>query len=223
MNAKSLADISGVSVRTLHYYEKIGLLSPARNPENAYREYGEEEVDRLQQILFFKTCGFSLAKIKEILDHPKFSVKEAILLQKNFLWKEKKKIEAMLETLEQSLRAMEGEKKMTSKEKFAGFDFSKNPYEEEAKRLWGEEVVTQNKQHLESLPKREVKALEAEMEALFSDMALLVGKDPDDEEFQKNASFLPVSKPKIRYPILSGGVCRPWPDLCKRQAFSEEH
>lgn len=189
MNAKSLADISGVSVRTLHYYEKIGLLSPARNPENAYREYGEEEVDRLQQILFFKTCGFSLAKIKEILDHPKFSVKEAILLQKNFLWKEKKKIEAMLETLEQSLRAMEGEKKMTSKEKFAGFDFSKNPYEEEAKRLWGEEVVTQNKQHLESLPKREVKALEAEMEALFSDMALLVGKDPDDEEVQKMHRF----------------------------------
>lgn len=185
MNAKALADISGVSVRTLHHYEKIGLLSPARNPENAYREYGEREVTRLQQILFFKACGFPLVKIKKILEHPQFCPKEAFLLQKAFLRKEKEKIETMLETLERSLQEMEGEYKMAQKEKFAGFDFSKNPYEEEAKRLWGENTVSQNKRHMEALSEKELEGLEAEMETLFSDMASLLGKNPDDEEVQK--------------------------------------
>ncbi|MBE6012840.1 MAG: MerR family transcriptional regulator, partial [Lachnospiraceae bacterium] len=54
MNTNEVANITGISVRTLHHYDKIGLLSPCRNPDNGYREYKDEDIDRLQQILFFK-------------------------------------------------------------------------------------------------------------------------------------------------------------------------
>ena len=58
LNINELAKISGVSVRTLHHYDRIRLLCPARDPDNDYRVYGEREVDRLQQVLLFRACGF---------------------------------------------------------------------------------------------------------------------------------------------------------------------
>lgn len=64
MNAKEVTKMTGVSVRTLHHYDQIGLLMPDRDPDNGYRVYSDEDLDRLQQILFFKACGFPLAQIK---------------------------------------------------------------------------------------------------------------------------------------------------------------
>lgn len=58
MNTREVAGLTGVSVRTLHHYDEIGLLCPDRNPDNGYREYSEKDLDLLQQILFFKECGF---------------------------------------------------------------------------------------------------------------------------------------------------------------------
>ena len=80
---KQLARISGVSVRTLHYYDQIGLLTPGSYAENGYREYGEPEALRLQQILFFRELGLPLARIKEILDNPDFDLLGALIVHKN--------------------------------------------------------------------------------------------------------------------------------------------
>ena len=85
MNTNEVANLTGVSVRTLHHYDKIGLLCPSRNPENDYREYNEKDLDRLQQILFFKECGFSLAKIQTLLGSPSFDREKAFALQKKYL------------------------------------------------------------------------------------------------------------------------------------------
>ncbi len=178
MNAKEVAKITGVSVRTLHHYDTISILSPGRNPENGYREYTEDDMDRLQQILFFKECGFSLAQIKELLSSPGFDREKAFDLQKKFLLHEKKRIESMLETLEKSVQNMKGKMTMSMKDKFHGFDFTNNPYEEEARRLWGDKVVDESNAHIKSLSQNEQEAIAKGMDDLFAELAKIRNVDP---------------------------------------------
>jgi DNA-binding transcriptional MerR regulator len=75
---KQLADLAGVSARTLHYYDEIGLLKPAAHGENGYRYYDEAAVLRLQQIMFFRELDFSLNEIKDLIDRPSFDVTSAL-------------------------------------------------------------------------------------------------------------------------------------------------
>lgn len=185
MNANEVAEISGVSVRTLHHYDRIAILSPHRNPDNGYREYSNADIDQLQQILFFKTCGFSLAKIKELLGRPDFDREKAFELQKKYLLLEKKRLDSMLETLEKSIKEMKGETMMSQKDKFIGFDFKNNPYEEEARRLWGNEVVDQSNAHIASLSQKEQNAIAQDMDDLFVELAVLRNEDPSSETVQK--------------------------------------
>ena len=81
MNVKALATLSGISVRTLHYYDEIGLLKPERT-SSAYRVYGKHHVLRLQQILIQKSLGLSLSSIKSVLDDPQFDTLKALQSQK---------------------------------------------------------------------------------------------------------------------------------------------
>ncbi|GAX48383.1 MerR family transcriptional regulator [Pseudolactococcus reticulitermitis] len=67
MNVKEVAKLAGISVRTLHHYDKIGLLVPTRNAWNDYRDYSDDDLDKLQQICFFKACGFPLTEIQHLL------------------------------------------------------------------------------------------------------------------------------------------------------------
>lgn len=165
MNTNEVAGLTGISVRTLHHYDKIGLLCPGRNPENGYREYGEGDLDRLQQILFFKECGFSLANIQKLLSSPSFDREKAFALQRKVLLHEKERIDAMLNTLDKTMRSMKGEITMTQKEKFSGFDMSHNPYETEARRLWGNEAVDQSSAHISAMSADEKDAVSKGMNA----------------------------------------------------------
>ncbi len=185
MTISEVAALTGVSVRTLHHYDRIGLLCPGRNPDNGCRTYSEQDLDRLQQILFFKACGFALDKIGKLLASESFDQEEAFLLQKKYLLYEKKRIDAMLTTLEKTLMSMKGETTMTTKEKFGGFDMSHNPYEEEARRLWGDETVNRSKNHVESLSAKEQDALAKGMNELFSRLASLRHHAPDSEIAQQ--------------------------------------
>lgn len=184
MNAKKVAKITGVSVRTLHHYDTISILSPGRNPENGYREYSEDDMDRLQQILFFKECGFSLSQIKELLSNPSFDREKAFNLQKKYLLHEKRRIEMMLETLEKSVQNMKGRMTMSIKDKFHGFDFTNNPYEDEARRLWGDKAVDQSNAHIKSLSQNEQETIAKGMDALFTDLAKIRKEAPDSATAQ---------------------------------------
>lgn len=179
MNTNEVAVLTGVSVRTLHHYDKIGLLSPGRNRDNDYREYTENDLDMLQQILFFKACGFSLAEIKMMLTSPGFNRDKAFVLQKKYLLHEKERIDAMLDTLEKTIRSWKGEQEMTQKEKFAGFVMGDNPYEEEARRLWGEEAVNEFNTKINSLSPREQNAVAENMEELFLELGKIRLEEPD--------------------------------------------
>ena len=167
------------------YYDEIGLLRPRRNAENGYREYSEGDLDKLQQILFFRQCGFSLERIKRLLSNPRFDRAKAFELQKRHLMLEKERIEAMLSTLERTLKTLKGEDSMSQREKFKGFDFSFNPYEEEARQLWGDETVEKSNDFIASKSDRERKDMEKILDELFRELAEIRDEDPDSDRAQE--------------------------------------
>ncbi len=184
MNIHEVVKLSGVSVRTLHHYDTLGLLRPGRNPDNGYREYTDGDMDLLQQILFFRECGFPLAKIAKLLKSPAYDRETAYELQKNTLLHEKQRIENMLFTLERTMQARKGEIVMTQKEKFAGFDFKENPYEEEARARWGDPAVNRSNAHLKGLGPQGQQALGDRMNALFSKLSAVRGEAPESPAAQ---------------------------------------
>lgn len=185
MNTNEVANLTGISVRTLHHYDQIKLLSPDRNPANGYRVYSEEDLDQLQQILFFKACGFSLATIRQMLNSPVYDRKKAFELQRNYLLHEKKRIDRMLSTLSRTIRSTKGETEMTQKEKFDGFDMSHNPYEEEARRLWGDKAVDESNARVAAMSETEQKKIAQEMDNLFHSLAAVRSEKPNSESAQK--------------------------------------
>ncbi|MHC5409150.1 MerR family transcriptional regulator [Listeria seeligeri] len=184
MQPKELAELTGISVRTLHHYDKIGLLTPQKDDENGYRHYSEQEVDKLQQILFFKELDFPLKKIKQILDDPSFDKSIALSLQYRLLTEKKKQIETMLKTLDQTIKNEKGEITMTNEEKFTGFDFSTNPYEEEAKKLWGDETVEQANTNISKMTNTEKLTIKESFDAEFRSLAAIRTLHPASDEAQ---------------------------------------
>ena len=89
---KELADLSGVTTRTLRHYDEIGLLSPSRQESSGYRIYTEKEVDLLQQILLYRSMNFKLSKIKEILTDENFDLNKALMDYNNLVKQENKLI-----------------------------------------------------------------------------------------------------------------------------------
>lgn len=136
---KELADISGVSSRTLRYYDAIDLLKPADTSPAGYRLYDESNVDRLQHILFYKELGLSLKEIKEILDNPAFDEVKALESHKKQLIEEQEKIKQLLKTIDTTLLDKKGKVTMSDKEKFEGF---KKAMIKENNTQYGKEVTS---------------------------------------------------------------------------------
>lgn len=180
MNAREVATITGVSVRTLHHYDQIGLLCPKRNDNNDYRKYTEADLDKLQQIMFFKECGFSLKRIKDLLSSPSFDKNQAFAIQEKYLLHEKQRIETMLDTLRKTMRATKGEIIMSQKDKFVGFDLKENPYVKEAQERWGEDSVA----YMNSLSTQEKDIMSDKMNILFAELAELRHEAPESERVQ---------------------------------------
>lgn len=121
---KEVAELTGVSVRTLHYYDEIGLLTPATT-EAGYRLYSKDDLEKLQQILFFRALDFSLKKIKTILEEPDFDRMEALNYQKEILHEKKQRLDKMITMIDKTIQNVKGERSMTDQERFAGFDLAR--------------------------------------------------------------------------------------------------
>lgn len=121
---KKLSEISGVTIRTLHFYEESGLLKPAYYGSNGYRYYEEKELLQLQQILFFKKLGFTLSQIHNVLDKSDFDQIAALHSHKQALRCEWEKIGCLLKTIDKTIKHLEGKKKMKDKEMFDGFNIA---------------------------------------------------------------------------------------------------
>ncbi|OOV79033.1 MerR family transcriptional regulator [Mammaliicoccus fleurettii] len=187
MSVKELANLVGISVRTLHHYDEISLLNPSKISEAGYRLYSEANLDRLQQILFFKELDFPLKKIKQILDDPSFNKQEALQLHKKMLMDKRNHIDQMIQTINQTTKHFKGEINMTNEEKFKGFDFNKNEYEQEAREKWGGKTVDKANEKLSNMPKQERFEKENEMNNIFRSLASVNNeeKSPASEETQQ--------------------------------------
>ncbi|GAA0603635.1 MerR family transcriptional regulator [Virgibacillus siamensis] len=184
MKVKEVADLVGISVRTLHHYDEIGLLIPEETTESGYRIYSDRDLETLQQILFFKELGFPLKKIKEIIDSPTFDRQEALEMHRNMLWEKRNRLDQMLATVDKTILDMKGEIKMSNKEKFEGFDFSHNPYEQEARERWGDKAVDESNAEINSMSQDEKKAFEDEFNAIYRDLAVIRHEAPESDAAQ---------------------------------------
>ncbi|MDR0269549.1 MerR family transcriptional regulator [Paenibacillus sp.] len=185
MMVKEVAELAGISVRTLHHYDEIGLLHPSRTTEAGYRVYSDEDLALLQQILFFRELGFPLKQIRKIVCSPGFDRQEAMELHHKFLLEKRSRLERMIETLEKTIKHEKGEIKMTNQDKFAGFDFSSNPYEEEARERYGDKAVNESNEKLNKLSKKEQGELGEEMNAIYRKLAELRHESPASDEAQQ--------------------------------------
>lgn len=135
MKISEVAKLSGVTVRTLHYYDEIGLLKPSKTTEAGYRMYSIEDLEKLQQILFFRELDFPLNEIKEIMINPKYDKIEALNKHKELLIEKRKRIDGLITLIDKTIK---GDNNMSFKE----FDNSKieenkRKYAEEVKKRWG--------------------------------------------------------------------------------------
>lgn len=155
-----LGELAGVSARTIRYYDQIGLLKPAKLNPSGYRIYGPAEVDRLQQILFYRELGVSLKKIKEILNSPGFDRERALREHREKLLARRAQLDLLLANVEKTIAAMKGETKMTDQEKFAGFkrrmiEENEAKYGREARAKYGDEAVDKSNQKIMKMSQEE--------------------------------------------------------------------
>lgn len=116
-----LAKLSGISTRTLRYYDEIGLLSPARIADNKYRIYGQQEVDLLQQILFYREMSIPLEEIGQILKSSNFDKNAALEHHLSSLLARRNQIDDLILNVTKTLSSLKGESMMSDQEKFKGF------------------------------------------------------------------------------------------------------
>jgi DNA-binding transcriptional MerR regulator len=132
-----LAKLAGISTRTLRYYDEIELLSSKRISSNDYRVYGQEEIDLLQQILFFRELGVPLEEIKKIIWSKDYDEIASLQSHLSGLREKKEQMERLISNVEKTIAASKGEITMSDKEKFEGF---KQTLLEDNERLYGKEI-----------------------------------------------------------------------------------
>ncbi|MPW27330.1 MerR family transcriptional regulator [Alkalibaculum sp. M08DMB] len=134
---KKLAELAGISTRTLRYYDEIDILKPARINSSGYRIYGETQIDKLQQIMFYRELGVGLDSIKTILCSSSFNKHDALREHHGKLLDKKQQLELLIANVEKTIAMTEGRTYMSDKEKFEGF---KKKMIEENELKYGKEV-----------------------------------------------------------------------------------
>lgn len=191
---KKLSEISGVTVRTLHFYEEAGLLKPAYYGSNGYRYYEEKELLQLQQILFFKELGLTLKQIRKVLGKSDFDQIAALHSHRKALSCEWEKIGRLLKTVDKTIKHLTGKKKMKDKEMFDGFNITlvkakKGQSYSAAEELVGQSVKnpTKSAEDVEKRGKAYYDNIAKTAHALFEELVYCIEKGlvPKDDEIQK--------------------------------------
>ena len=180
MQIKEFAEITGVSVRTLHYYDEIGLLRPADvDRVTGYRFYDDQSLLRMQEILFYRELGFSLKSIGEILSSPNYDKDKALKEQKQLLVLQKERLERLIDAID---NAAKGENVMKA---FDNSEFEK--YKSEAQKRWGNtDAYKEHAQKTKNYGKDKWNSLIADMDDIFREYAVCMidGNDSNAEESQ---------------------------------------
>ncbi|WP_281883468.1 MerR family transcriptional regulator [Paenibacillus sp. YYML68] len=185
LKVKEVAELAGISVRTLHHYDELGLLVPDQVTAAGYRLYAEESLDTLQQILVLRELDVPLKQIKQMLGDPSYDRQEALVRHYGLLQQKRDRLNRILATLETTIQHQRGECDMTNEQKFEGFDFTRNPYEAEARERWGDERVNEASEKLARYAKPGQEALQSEMNEIYRQLAQLRHGSPDSESAQE--------------------------------------
>ncbi len=186
---QQLARLAGVSVRTLHYYDQIGLLSPTGRSPGGYRQYSEDAVVPLQQIMFFRELGFSLDDIGAIVSRPDFSVIEALQSHRTLLTRRAERLAELLATVDRTIRHLKEGTDMHIRDYYQGFSDEKvEEYRGEVRRRWGEDALRDSDARVMKMGKERFAALQAEGESIFQCIADSMSRGFDSAEVQEQVA-----------------------------------
>ncbi|GAB3702937.1 MerR family transcriptional regulator [Spirosoma flavus] len=184
-SVNKLAKLAGVSVRTLHHYDRLGLLKPSVRTEARYRLYGENELLRLQQILFFKELDFSLTDILAIMNDPDFNLLTALESHKHALKFRRDRLTTLLTTIDKTISTIKGERDMlTNEELYEGFAKGQE-YRQEAVEKYGTKTIEASEAKLRQLGKAGFEQLKADQLDIAQKLASLVDQDPTSPDVQQ--------------------------------------
>lgn len=186
-----LAKLAGISTRTLRYYDEFGLLSPVRMRSNGYRIYGQKEVDRLQQILFYRELGIPLEEIKKMISFKDFDGAAALQSHLIALLAKRKQLDLLIANVEKTIKAAKGETIMSDKEKFDGFmqklvEDNEQKYGQEIRAKYGDDIVDRSNAKVKGMTREQYAEVERLTLALNETLkAAFEQGDPASELAQK--------------------------------------
>ena len=192
---QKMAELAGVSGRTLRWYDKIGLLKPLGKTEAGYRLYGEREVARLQQILFYRQAGFSLGEIGRLLDDPNHDAEKEMREHLGRLLEQREQLEKLIANAEKTWQTMKGEKEMSDKERFEGFKKelvreNEEKYGDEIRQKYGETQVDAANARMLRLSEEEYRQMQQTEEELKAVLRQAVQAAGEQEALEKQAVAL---------------------------------
>ena len=207
---KELARLSGVSVRTLHHYDQIGLLVPTDRSAAGYRLYDEDNLLRLQQILIQRELGLPLEEIRKSLDDPEFDRKTALLQQKKLLQQKASATAEMILAIDKAISLVTRKETdgMNLKEIFDGFDPAK--YEAEAKQRWGAtDAYKESAKRTKNYTAEDWQRMKAEQDAIYQAAAgaLAAGENPANDAAMDIAERHRLSIDRWFYPCSTAMHC----------------
>lgn len=163
---QKLGKLAGISTRTLRYYDEIGILKPARINSSGYRIYGQREVDRLQQILFYRELGVSLESIKDLVTAPSFDGSKALREHRVKLLEKREQLDLLIANVDKTIALTEGRIHMMDTEKFEGFknnlvNENERKYGREAREKYGDAAVNRSNEKLKNMTEQEYNDINA--------------------------------------------------------------
>jgi len=182
---KQLSKLAGVTPRTLHHYDAIGLLKPSRIGANGYRYYGEESVLRLQQILFYRELEIPLEDIKNIMGRHDFDVLGALRSHKEALQKQVTRLNRLIRTVDNTINHLKGNTTMSDKAYFEGFsEEEQEKYAAEAEQLYDAESVRESNRKWKTYSAEKKEAILAEGKAVYTDMIAAMPRGAASKDVQ---------------------------------------
>lgn len=183
----ALAKLAGVSVRTLHYYDELGLLRPSSRTKAGYRQYDQQDLIRLQQIMFYRELDVPLQAIEDILDAESFHPIKALQRHRVGLVARCERLLNLIETVDRTITQMEeGGMGIKDEELFSAFSAEEaERYRRQARETWGEQRVETAEYKLKQLSKQEWEKIQQEGEYVAEQLAMLLDRPVDDPEVQR--------------------------------------
>lgn len=186
LTVKQLSRLTGITTRTLHYYDEIGLLPPTRVAANGYRMYDEAAQLRLQQILFYRELQVPLAEIRTLMTRDDFDIMAALQSHREALSKQAARLQGLISTVDHTIRHLKGQQKMNSAKIFEGLNQSQEQaYAAEAERLYDSDTVRASQQQWRGYGKDQQQAVMDEGNQIYAAIAAAIPLGADSAAVQE--------------------------------------